>query len=244
MIDVLYSDRHLVFVNKLAGIAVGQDSSRDQTLLDLVRSWYRLEVNPQGKGYCVPIHFLDRPVSGVIVFALSSKAASRLNVMFKQRTLQKSYVTIVHGHLVKNSGVLVNRLVKDSRTNHTMVAKANDTSGKDSTLTYSVLHSWWDHPSSTVASLLIVRPQTGRSHQIRVQLSHLGHPIFGDLRYGAKFGLGSRIALHAARLKLLHPVGRFSMQIDAPLPEEWLDLWPWLRNFPLKSELGKLLPGE
>ena len=198
MIDVIYSDRHLVFVNKAAGTIVAQDKSGDQTLLEQVRAWYQSQINPLGKGYCVPIHFLDRPVSGVILFALSSKAASRLNSMFKQRTLQKSYLAVVHGRPKDGFGVLQDLLIKNATNNSTQISKLHNTSAKLSTLAYAVLQTKTNKNDNAVVSLLLVRPQTGRSHQIRVQLSHIGHPIIGDLRYGAEHGLGSWIALHAA----------------------------------------------
>ncbi|MCX6130284.1 MAG: RluA family pseudouridine synthase [Proteobacteria bacterium] len=222
-LDILYQDQHLVIVNKPARLLVGSDQSGDQTLLQMVRQWNADRQNEGKKGYCVPIHFLDRPVSGIVVFALSSKAAPRLNEMFKQRNLDKIYVAIVEGRPALSHGRLEHYLVKDKGSNLVRTCSAKHPEGKHSVLDYRVV------ATQGARTWIWVKPETGRSHQIRVQLASLGTPIVGDSKYGAKSSWDGRIALHAFRLQLLHPVGAQPLTIEAALPDYWNEVWsePW-----------------
>lgn len=220
-IDVIYEDRHLLVVNKPARIGVGSDASGDRSLLELVRDYYyekRQAQGKEGKGYLVPIHFLDRPVSGVVVFASSSKAAERINSQFASRKVEKKYVAIVEKAPSACEAVLINSIAKDHAKNISKLVPSSDSSGKKSELAYKVLKNL------SRGAMLEVKPKTGRSHQIRVQLAGVGCPIFGDTKYGASSNWQKRIALHAAELRLIHPTSRESILFKAELPDAFEEL--------------------
>lgn len=221
-LSILYSDRHLVAVVKPARVPTAADASGDDSLLARVRRLNAGQQSEGKKGYCVPIHFLDRPVSGLVLFALSSKGSSRLNELFRKRALQKTYLAIVAGHPAKPSGRLEHDLAKDKSQNLTRVVDAKDggEDGKRSVLYYEEIDRHGP------LSLLLVRPETGRSHQIRVQLASLGTPIWGDVKYGAPEPWRGVIALHALRLNFQHPVSKEPLDLEANPPETWRELWP------------------
>ncbi len=231
-LNVLFQDNHLVAVSKPARLPVASDHSGDQTLLQMVRLWNAERQEEGKKGYCVPIHFLDRPVSGLILFGLSSKGAARLNEMFRKRLLQKVYVALVEGHPERSKGRLEHYLAKDKQSNLVRVTGAKDPEGKLSILDYEVIAQHGDR------SWIRVKPETGRSHQIRVQLASMGTPIVGDGKYGASFAWEGRIALHAFCLHLKHPVGGTPMALEAPIPDYWTELWP--QPWPLQAMREKL----
>lgn len=217
--EIIYEDRHLVAVSKPARIPVASESSGDETLLEMVRAWNSRRQDPGKKGYCVPIHFLDRPVSGVILFALSSKGAARLNEIFRGRQVKKTYVAIVEGKPSAEDAVLEHWLAKDREENKATVVDSLHKDAKKCVLSYRVLST------DGSLSLIQVEPVTGRSHQIRAQFAAIGCPLFGDVKYGASAGWEGRVALHAASLKFKHPVGSHPMQLFAPLPDYWKEIW-------------------
>lgn len=221
-LSVLYSDRHLVAVVKPARVPTASDESGDDSLLARVRRWNEARQSEGKKGYCVPIHFLDRPVSGLVLFGLSSKGSSRLNELFRTRRLSKTYLAIVYGHPAQTSGRLEHDLCKDKVRNVTRVVSPGEApdDAKRSVLTYELVGR------RGPLSMLLVRPETGRSHQIRVQLATLGTPIWGDVKYGAPEPWNGVIALHALRLSFQHPVSKETLELEAPLPEPWYELWP------------------
>lgn len=201
--NILFQDKHIIIAEKPARISVGTDASNDDTFLEAIREFYykqREEEGKSGKGYCVPIHFLDRPVSGVMVFATSSKAAERINKQFKDRKVKKKYIAVVEGTPKVQAATLKDYLSKNHKLNKTWVSSEKDSKAKFCELSYEVVSSNGKY------SVLEVFPKTGRSHQIRVQLSNMGTPIVGDLKYGAKFEWHKRIALHSHSLTLTHPV--------------------------------------
>lgn len=217
--EIIYEDRHMVAANKPARVPVASEDSGDMTLLSMVREWNKLRQEPGKKGYCVPIHFLDRPVSGVILFAISSKAASRLNQMFRDRLMHKTYVAIVHGAPESSEGKLEHWLSKDREENFAKIVSSKHEDAKRCVLSFRVL--------ATVEgrSLVQVNPVTGRSHQIRAQFSAIGCPLVGDTKYGAATSWDGRVALHAFSLRFSHPVGGLAMNLTAPLPDYWRELW-------------------
>ncbi len=219
-LSILYADQHLVAVVKPARVPTASDSSGDDSLLARVRRWNEARQSEGKKGYCVPIHFLDRPVSGLVLFGLSSKGSSRLNELFRARKLQKTYLAIVHGHPAAPRGRLEHELVKDKSHNLTSVAKPGDPAAKRSVLSYQEV------ARRGKLSMLLVRPETGRSHQIRVQLASLGTPIWGDVKYGAPEAWNGSIALHALRLSFQHPVSKEALELEAPTAASWQELWP------------------
>ncbi len=216
--DILYSDHHFVAVNKAAGIPVGSEETGAETLLSMVRTWNSGRQVEGKKGYCSPIHFLDRPVSGVVLFGLSSKATSRLNELFRSKAISKTYLAVTSAVPMEPHGRLEHWLIKGEQQNVTKIGTSVDKGAKKSVLTYKVLDTILGK------TLIEVRPETGRTHQIRVQLSSIGCPLFGDVKYGCKNPWNMRIALHAYLLEFKHPVGGQLMRIMAPLPDYWSDL--------------------
>lgn len=223
-LDIIFQDHHLIAVNKPAGMPVGTEDSGDKTLLEWVREWNAARQQAGKKGYCVPIHFLDRPVSGVIIFALSSKSAARLNEMFRAHKVSKVYWAVAEGGPDTPRAVLEHWLIKDRSTNITRVGVRGDEDAKYCKLTYEVLEA------GKSETLIEVRPVTGRSHQIRVQLSAVGCPLFGDKKYGAKSAWNGRVALHAAKLLIHHPVGGQPLELVAPVPRYWNEQWNTFRT--------------
>ncbi len=218
-IPIIFEDNHLIAVIKPARLPVASDASRDTTLLTRIRDRHADKQIEGRKGYCVPIHFLDRPVSGTIVFALSSKAATRLNEQFRNRSLKKRYFAIVEGVPEVKSGELRHYLAKEKSDNRVRIVHEKHKDGKLCVLSFEVL------ASENGLSFIEVYPETGRSHQIRVQLASLGTPIYGDLKYGATNAWDGRIALHAATLVIQHPVSKEKLPLRAPLDQAWQDLW-------------------
>lgn len=234
-LEIIYEDRHLVAVAKPARVPVASESSGDDTLLEAVRAWNMSRQETGKKGYCVPIHFLDRPVSGVILFALSSKAAARLNELFRSRKMKKTYIALAEGQPKMPEGKLEHWLSKDHDGNKAEVVKSNHRDAKKCVLSYRVL------AVDNQRSLIQVEPITGRSHQIRAQLAAIGCPLYGDGKYGASSGWDGKVALHAACLQFLHPVGGLQMKLSAPLPDYWQQIWassiPPLTDISLFSEV-------
>jgi 23S rRNA pseudouridine1911/1915/1917 synthase len=218
--DVIYEDNHCLAVCKPSRLLTVSDESGDETLLSLVRDYNASRQQPGKKGFVAPVHMIDRPVSGLVLFAVSSKAASRLSDMFRQRKLEKIYLAVVEGIPAAKEATLVDWLAKDREANTTRVVASTAREAKRCELSYQVL--------STAAglSLLLVRPVTGRSHQIRVQLAHAGFRIYGDRRYGSKAEFDGAIALHAYRLELQHPVTKEPMSLRCPPPAAWQRLLP------------------
>ncbi len=220
-LNVLFEDRHVLVVAKPARLLTAGDDTGDLTLLGLAKSYHATKQALLGKKpYLVPVHFLDRPVSGVVIFALSSKAASRFGDMFRSGKLDKVYRAVVEGGPINDEGELVDYLLKDRDSNITTSVSSNTSGAKLSKLNYKVLQRVGH------LTLLEIRPVTGRSHQIRVQLSSRGWPIVGDTKYGAKTFWDGKIALHALYVTFTHPVDKVLKTVSAPLPQYWRDIWP------------------
>jgi 23S rRNA pseudouridine1911/1915/1917 synthase len=219
-LEIIYEDHHLVAVNKPARVPTASEKSGDESLLEMVRRWNSERQVEGKKGYCVPIHFLDRPVSGVVLFALSSKAATRLNEQFRQRTIKKTYIAASTGRLAKQRDTLEHWLSKDHDENYSHVVSDKDPDAKKCVLHYST------RAVADSVTLLEVNPVTGRSHQIRAQLAAIGCPLVGDTKYGAECAWDGRVALHALSLNFTHPVGSRPMTLSAKIPEYWREIWP------------------
>jgi 23S rRNA pseudouridine1911/1915/1917 synthase len=232
-VTVLFEDRHCLAVLKPARLLTAADETGDDTLLARVKRRHAERQAAAGKAaWLAPVHFLDRPVSGVVMFALSSKAAARFQAQFAGRSVEKVYWAVVDGTPPSEATrgvVLEDWLLKDETTNVTRVVPPRTAGAKASVLSYRVL------ATEGRRSLLEVRPKTGRSHQIRVQLAGAGLPIHGDAKYGrsgasaaAAEPFAGAIALHARRLSLAHPVTKEPLTIVAPLPDLWKSTWPTL----------------
>jgi 23S rRNA pseudouridine1911/1915/1917 synthase len=214
-LQVLYEDSHCVAVHKPAGVLVQGDRTGDPTLVQAVEAYLRQRYHKRGRVYVGVVHRLDRPVSGVVLLARTSKAAARLAAQFRAGSVRKVYVALVEVAPSESAGVLVHHLRKDAATNRTHVVAAGEPGARLARLGYRVLET---HPGGT---LVEVRPETGRSHQIRVQLAAAGAIIVGDLRYGSRSKLGQRIALHASSLEFEHPTLGRPITVTAPLPADW-----------------------
>lgn len=212
-IEVLYEDNHLLVVNKPAGVLVQGDATGDVPLVDLGKEYIKEKYNKPGAVFLGVVHRLDRPVSGVVVFARTSKALTRMNALFKDRKTKKTYWAIVDHQPPDHSGRLVHWLVKDEKKNKTTAyAKAHDR-GKRSELDYKVIHRQGSY------YLIQVNPITGRGHQIRVQLASMGCSILGDIKYGSSVTHeGASICLHARALEFVHPVTKQILSIEATPP--------------------------
>lgn len=211
--DILYEDNHLLAVVKPAGVLSQGDKTGDLDILTLGKEYIKHTYNKPGNVYLGLVHRLDRPVSGVMVFARTSKAAARLVNVFKKRQVEKKYVAIIEGRCT-GSGACDDWLVKEK--GHVRVVGASHPKAKRAQLTWRCL------ATTSSYSLLDVDLHTGRPHQVRVQLANLGFPILGDLRYGAREEFdGRNLALHAYRLAFEHPVRREPVVLLAHTPETW-----------------------
>lgn len=210
---VLFEDNHLLVVNKPAGLLVQGDQTGDTPLVELGKVYLKEKFNKPGAVFLGVVHRLDRPVSGVVVLARTSKALSRMNKLFSERETMKTYIAVVAHRPPANEGKLVHWLRKDEVKNRT-TAFIKDTPGAlRAELTYELLQQtgkYW---------LLRVNPLTGRPHQIRVQLAVMGCPIVGDIKYGGEPATDYRgIYLHARQLEFVHPVSKEMVSFTAPFP--------------------------
>lgn len=213
--DILYEDNHLMIVNKESGTLVQGDSTGDKPLVEHVRDYIKEAYQKPGNVFCGVIHRLDRPVSGAICFAKTSKGLERMNKLLRDKKLYKTYWAVVKRRPKEMEGRLVHWIKKNNDKN---IVKAYDKEVQGSqkaTLTYKVLGKLNDH------WLIEVKPITGRSHQIRVQLASMGCPIRGDVKYGFhKPNTDASINLHARRIDFEHPIKKESMLVVAPVPSE------------------------
>ncbi len=211
--SVLYEDNHLIAINKKAGIPVQGDQSGDQPLNEAVKAFLKKKYNKPGAVYLGVVHRLDRPVSGVVLFAKTDKALGRLNKMFQERTIQKTYWAVVRQRPDPYEGKIKNYLRKNAKQNKSYVASTGKDGSKLAELTYQLLMS------TNHYHLLKVLPLTGRHHQIRAQLASIGCPIKGDLKYGAeRSNSNGSIHLHARKLEFIHPVKKEPVVLTAPPP--------------------------
>jgi len=211
-IDIIHEDNHLLGICKPGGLLVQGDRTGDVTALDLGRAYLKATYKKPGNVYLGLVHRIDRPASGVVVFARTSKAAARLTKAFQNREMGKSYLAIVEGLVQQAEAELEGYITRDEKRSH-LVFKTTP-GAKVARLKYTVIER------SRGNSLLEVTPSTGRHHQIRLQLASEGHAILGDLKYGANDALPDRtIALHAARLSFTHPVSKDPVEIQASPPD-------------------------
>lgn len=212
-LKVIYEDNHIIVVEKTPNIPSQADKTGDMDMLTLVKKYIKEKYNKPGNVYLGLVHRLDRPVGGVMVFAKTSKAASRLSEQVRTKSLKKIYLAVVDGKVEKVKGTLEDYLYKDERNNISKVVKATKKNAKLAKLDYEVLK----YNEVKDLSLIKVNLHTGRHHQIRVQLSNFGHSIFGDQKYGTR-GKGKQIALWAYCLTIVHPITKQEMTFE-DLPE-------------------------
>jgi len=217
-LDVIYEDNHLIVVNKPSGILVQGDVTKDRPLSETIKAFLKEKYNKPGNVYLGVVHRLDRPTSGVIVFAKTSKALSRLNKQFKEKSTQKIYWTMVSPKPPKDEDQLVHFLVRNPKQNKSYAHIKEVPNSKQGILKYKLLQSFTNY------HLLEIELETGRHHQIRAQLSAIGCSIKGDLKYGAKrSNPDAGIHLHARTLKITHPTTKEELTFEARLPKD--PLW-------------------
>lgn len=219
--DVIYEDNHLLVVNKRAGDLVQPDPDGAPALEDEVKAWIKKRDKKPGAVFLGVVHRIDRPVSGAVVFAKTSKALARLNEMMKKREIGKVYWAIVENMPKEESGTLRHYILRDGRTNRSKAHTKPRSDAKEAVLNYRLAGA------STNYYLLEIELITGRHHQIRAQLAATGCPIRGDLKYGAKrSNPGGGISLHSRRLSFPHPVTREELTVTAPVPKDD-NLWAY-----------------
>jgi 23S rRNA pseudouridine1911/1915/1917 synthase len=224
-LEVLYEDNHCLAVNKPAGLLSQGDRSGDPSLVEVASLYLKTRYQKPGNVYVGLLHRLDRPASGVMILAKTSKAAARLSEQFRAGKIGKLYWAIVEGAPPTGSGIWTDVLAKDRRGNRSFTEAEEDLAGKEASVEYRVIER------SASRSKLELEPRSGRSHQLRVQLSSRGLPILGDIKYGSKVRLKAldgrlRIALHARQVTFTHPTRREPITIVAPVPADWPESTP------------------
>ena len=213
MLEVLYEDNHIIAINKKSGDIVQGDKTGDAPLSDFVKAYIKKKYKKAGEVFLGTIHRLDRPTSGVVLYARTSKALNRMNEQFREKQVQKTYWAVVDNAPENDSGTLENYLLKNQKQNKSYVTKRSD--GKHAILDFKILKELDNFFH------LEIKPKTGRHHQIRVQLANIGCIIKGDLKYGAKrSNKDASIHLLAQKLEFIHPVKKKSITIVAPAPKD------------------------
>lgn len=217
-LQVLYEDNHCLAVHKPPGLLVAADRTGDKNLLDLAKSYIKQKYDKPGAAFLGLVHRLDRPVSGIVLFARTSKSAARLSEQFRNHTVDKTYLVIVEPAPKEQQGILEDYLVKNEETNTSRVVPKGTPGSRYSRLRYRVLSRHRNR------ALLEIELETGRSHQIRLQLSSHGCAVLGDKRYGGAGSLKPRLALHAWKLSFDHPTQKERIHLESPLPRDWSKL--------------------
>lgn len=222
-LQILYEDNHLIIVNKRAGDIVQGDKTNDQPLSEVVKEYIAHTYQKPGAVYLGVVHRLDRPTTGIVIFAKTSKALARLNKQFSEREVQKNYWAVVKQSPIAPSARLVHFLTRNTKQNKSYAHKQEVAGSKKAILDYQIIGQ------SEQYFLLEIELHSGRHHQIRAQLNSMGCPIKGDLKYGyPRSNPDGSIHLHARKLIFLHPVKKEEIVIEAPVPQE--SLWQLLAD--------------
>ncbi len=225
-LQVIFEDNHLIAVNKPAGVLVQGDETGDRPLVDMVKEYIKIQKDKPGDVFLGVCHRIDRPVSGAVIFARTSKALERVNKLFAERQIHKTYWAIVNERPDPLNGELVNFLDKDHDRNVTKVLNGpsrRHPDAKEATLTYELI------ASIGTQHLLEVHPTTGRPHQIRAQLASIGCKIRGDVKYGAsKANADGSICLHCRSMRFVHPVTKEEIDVVADIPKD--PIWGMFRH--------------
>lgn len=212
---VLYEDNHIIIVNKRVGDIVQGDKTGDKPLSDVVKEYIKDKYAKPGEVFLGVVHRLDRPTTGIVVFARTSKALARLNELFSNRETNKTYWAVVKKKPERTEGILVHYLTRNEKNNTSKAHSREVTGSKKASLNYKVIDTLTNYTA------LEINLHTGRHHQIRAQLAAIGSPIKGDLKYGFdRSNPDGGIHLHARRLSFVHPVSKENIEITAPLPKD------------------------
>ncbi|MEQ8927425.1 MAG: RNA pseudouridine synthase [Fulvivirga sp.] len=215
MIQSLYEDNHLIIVNKPAGALVQGDETGDEALGEEVKAYIKKKYKKPGDVFLGVVHRLDRPVSGAVIFARTSKGLERMNKLFRDREIEKTYWALTKKKPLELEGELVHWLKKDSSINKVSAHNKDNKGGQKAILNYKLIGHFAEY------YLLEVKPLTGRPHQIRVQLAKIGCPIFGDVKYGGdKSNDRSAIYLHSREVSFIHPVKKEAVRVTAKTPND------------------------
>ena len=207
----LYEDNHIIIVDKLPGEIVQGDKTGDKPLSAIVGEYLKEKYAKPGNVFVGVVHRLDRPVGGVVVFAKTSKALARLNEMLRKHEIHKTYRAVVEGSPKQESGTLTDYLTSSQRNNKTYISSPDNPEAKEAKLSYKVIERGERY------TILEVELITGRKHQIRAQLAHMGHPIKGDLKYGARrSNPDGSISLQAHNIRFIHPVSKKEINVTSP----------------------------
>ena len=210
MINIIYEDNHLLVVEKPINIPTQEDNTKDKDLLTILKEYIKEKYNKPGNVYLGLVHRLDRPVGGIMVFARTSKAAARLSEQVRNKTFKKTYNAVVIGNINKE-GKLKDYLLKDEKKNIVKV----DKNGKEAILNFKKI----DFKNNM--SLVEINLETGRSHQIRVQMSHYGYPLFGDQKYNKTSKVGEQISWFAKKIEFIHPTTNELLTFELDLPNRY-----------------------
>jgi len=214
-LQVLFEDNHIIIVNKRVGDIVQGDKTKDKPLSEIVKEYIADKYKKPGKVFLGVVHRLDRPTSGIVIFARTSKALERLNKMLREKTIKKTYWAIVKSTPLKEKDTLIHYLKKNPKNNKSTAYNSEIAESKKAILHYTVLQKLDNY------SLLEIDLETGRHHQIRCQLSSIGSPIKGDLKYGFKrSNKDGGIHLHAKKINFIHPVSKEEINLNSSLPED------------------------
>lgn len=212
--QIIFEDNHLLIINKKVGQLVQGDKTGDESLLELIKNFIKKRDEKPGNVFLGLVHRIDRPTSGLVIYAKTSKALSRLTQMVKNREIKKTYWAVVAKEMIPQTQRLVHYLKKNEKNNKAIVFPRATDGAKEAILTYNVLKSLDNY------LLLEVDLETGRHHQIRAQLSKTGVPVKGDLKYGSpRSNPDGGIHLHARKLEFTHPVTKEKLEITAPVPQ-------------------------
>ncbi|MEN8186037.1 MAG: RNA pseudouridine synthase [Bacteroidota bacterium] len=220
-LQVLFEDNHIIIINKRVGDIVQGDKTGDKPLSDVVKEYIAEKYNKPGKVFLGVVHRLDRPTSGIVIFARTSKALERLNKMLREKTIKKTYWAVVKNPPQKEQDTLTNYLKKNPKNNKSTAFSKEVKDSKKAILHYKVINKIDNY------TLLEIDLETGRHHQIRCQLANIGSPIKGDLKYGFnRSNKDGGIHLHARRIEFIHPVKKENISIKSPVPKDvvWKEL--------------------
>lgn len=221
-LDILFEDNHCLAVAKPSGVLSTHYQGKEETVDRLIKAYLKAKYQKPGNVFLGVVHRLDRAVSGVLLFARTSKAAARLAEQFREGTVEKIYWAVVEGVVGRSAGTLEDWLKKNERSKRVEVVEPHTKGARQALLHYEV------RASHEGLSWVEVRPQTGRTHQLRVQLAHHGQPIYGDATYGSLRTFGQAVALHARALTFLHPVRYEPVTLTAELPQSWRGRFAYL----------------
>lgn len=214
-LDILYEDNHIIVINKRTGDLVQGDKTGDAPLSDLLKAYIKEKYNKPGNVYLGVVHRLDRPTTGIVIFAKTSKALERLNKMLREKSIHKTYWAVVKNLPPKPKDTLINYLRKNPKNNKATVFNKETKDSKKAVLHYKTIKSLDNY------HLLEIDLETGRHHQIRAQLSNINCPIKGDLKYGfPRSNKDAGIHLHARKIEFIHPVSKEVIKITAPTPND------------------------